>query len=179
MPRTSLPALFDALAFAAHKHRDQRRKGTGAPPYINHPIQVAHVLASEGCVTDIAVLMAAVLHDTVEDTETTSAELEARFGAHVTAIVMAVTDDKTLRKQERKRLQVEHAATLSHQARLVKLADKICNVRDMGTQPPDSWPLARRQEYFDWGKAVVDQLRGTNAALEAAFDQAFARRPAG
>ena len=179
MTDTSLPDLLDALAFAAHKHRDQRRKGSEAPPYINHPIQVAQVLASEGGSTDVAVLMAAILHDTIEDTDTTAAELDARFGSRVTAIVQEVTDDKSLRKEDRKRLQIAHAAEHSHEARLVKLADKICNLRDMAANPPDTWPLARQQAYFDWAKAVIDRLRGTHPRLEEAFDAAFARRPPG
>ena len=177
MTQTSLPRLLDALAFAAHKHRDQRRKGADAVPYVNHPIAVAQVLASEGAITDETALMAAILHDTIEDTETTADELRDRFGEHVMAVVLEVTDDKTLRKEERKALQIEHAAGLSHAARLVKLADKICNVRDMGTQPPTNWPLTRVREYFDWAKAVVDQLRGTHAGLEAAFDEAYRPRP--
>jgi GTP diphosphokinase / guanosine-3',5'-bis(diphosphate) 3'-diphosphatase len=179
MTQTSLPRIFDALAFSAHKHRDQRRKGAGAVPYINHPIAVAQVLAAEGAVMDETVLMAAILHDTIEDTETTAGELRARFGDHVTAVVVEVTDDKALRKDERKALQIAHAAAKSHEARLVKLADKICNVRDMGLQPPENWPLARVRDYFDWAKAVVDQLRGTHPGLEAAFDAAYAQRPSG
>jgi GTP diphosphokinase / guanosine-3',5'-bis(diphosphate) 3'-diphosphatase len=123
--------------------------------------------------------MAALLHDTIEDTDTTVAELRARFGEAITAIVVEMTDDTSLRKDERKRLQIAHAAGLSQNARLVKLADKICNVRDVADQPPRDWPLLRRQEYFDWAKAVVDQLRGTHVGLEAAFDAAHARRPKG
>lgn len=169
--------LLEALAFAAHKHRDQRRKDRAASPYINHPIALANVLINEGGVDDPVVLCAAVLHDTVEDTETTRAELTQRFGEDVAAIVAEVTDDKSLPKSERKRLQVEHAATISERARLVKLADKICNLRDLTASPPTDWTLARRQEYFDWAKRVVDQLRGTNARLEARFDEAYATRP--
>ena len=171
--------LLAALAFAAHKHRDQRRKGSIAPPYINHPIAVAQVLASEGGVGDTDILMAALLHDTIEDTETTVDELRQHFGEAVTAIVLEVTDDKSLRKEQRKALQIAHAAGLSHAARLVKLADKISNIRDIAHDPPDNWPLQRQQAYFDWAKAVVDQLRDTHPGLEAAFDLAFERRPAG
>jgi GTP diphosphokinase / guanosine-3',5'-bis(diphosphate) 3'-diphosphatase len=171
--------FLGALAFAAHKHRDQRRKGTAAQPYINHPIAVALVLAGEGGIGDTEILMAAVLHDTIEDTETTAEELLAAFGERVTAIVLEVTDDKSLRKEQRKALQVEHAAGRSLAARLVKLADKICNVRDIASDPPGNWSLLRQQEYFDWANAVVDRLRGTHAGLETAFDAAFARRPLG
>jgi guanosine-3',5'-bis(diphosphate) 3'-pyrophosphohydrolase len=168
--------LVDALAFAAYKHRLQRRKDPEASPYINHPIALAHLLASAG-VTNARVLAAAILHDTIEDTETTYEELRERFGKTVAGVVREVSDDKTLPKAERKRLQIEHAKELSRRARLVKLADKICNVRDVASNPPHDWPLARRREYFDWAKAVVDRIRGTNPKLEKAFDEAYAGRP--
>jgi len=168
--------LVDALAFAAYKHRLQRRKDPEASPYINHPIALAHVLVGAG-VTNPKILAAAVLHDTIEDTETTYEELRERFGKTVAGVVREVSDDKTLPKAERKRLQIEHAADLSRRARLVKLADKICNVRDVAANPPHDWPLVRRREYFDWAKAVVDRIRGTNKKLETAFDEAYAGRP--
>jgi guanosine-3',5'-bis(diphosphate) 3'-pyrophosphohydrolase len=170
--------LIRAIDFAAAKHRNQRRKDEEASPYINHPIALTRVLKVEAGVADIDVLCAAVLHDTIEDTETTSAELETAFGAAIARIVAEVTDDKTLDKAERKRLQVEHAAHISPAAKLVKLADKICNLRDMIDAPPANWDLKRRQEYFDWAKAVVDRLRGTHPKLEALFDTAYARKPA-
>jgi GTP diphosphokinase / guanosine-3',5'-bis(diphosphate) 3'-diphosphatase len=173
----NLPLVLQALAFAADKHRDQRRKDAAASPYINHPIALANVLVREGDVADPAVLAAALLHDTVEDTQTTPAELEAAFGPAVAAIVEEVTDDKSLPKAERKRLQVEHAATMSREAKLVKLADKICNLRDMADHPPAKWDLVRRREYFEWAKAVIDGLRGVHPKLEALFDAAYARRP--
>jgi GTP diphosphokinase / guanosine-3',5'-bis(diphosphate) 3'-diphosphatase len=169
--------LVDALAFAAYKHRRQRRKDPEASPYINHPIALAHVLADEGGVTNSKILAAAILHDTIEDTETTYEELKQRFGKTIAGVVREVSDDKTLSKIDRKRLQIEHAEHLSRRARLVKLADKICNVRDVASSPPHDWPLARRREYFDWAKAVVDRIRGTNRKLELAFDEAYAGRP--
>jgi len=175
--RRSTRLLIDALAFAAHKHRRQRRKDLEASPYINHPIALAHVLCDEAGVTNAKVLAAAILHDTIEDTETTYEELRERFGATVAGVVREVSDDKSLSKAERKRLQIEHAEQLSRRARLVKLADKICNVRDMASSAPHDWTLARRREYFDWAKSVVDRIRGTNTKLEAAFDQAYAGRP--
>ena len=173
----SLPLIVRALEFAAHKHRDQRRKDAQASPYINHPIALANVLVSEGGVDDPVVLSAALLHDTVEDTETTTAELREAFGDKIAAIVGEVTDDKNLVKAERKRLQIEHAAHISREAKLVKLADKICNVRDVANHPPAKWDLARRREYFEWAKAVVDQLRGIHPALEKKFDEAYALKP--
>ena len=181
MEKTSKPAdlalLLKALAFAAHKHRDQRRKDAEASPYINHPIALADVLVNEGGVRDPEVVSAALLHDTVEDTATSPEELEQAFGPRIARIVAEVTDDKTLPKAERKRLQVEHAASISREAKLVKLADKICNLRDVALRPPAGWDLQRRREYFDWAKSVVDRLRGAHPRLEKAFDEAYARRP--
>jgi guanosine-3',5'-bis(diphosphate) 3'-pyrophosphohydrolase len=174
--KSELALLLKALAFAAHKHRDQRRKDPAASPYINHPIALADVLVNEGGVTDVEVLSAALLHDTVEDTDTTHEELVGVFGSRIAGIVAEVTDDTDLTKAERKRLQVEHAAQLSPEAKLVKLADKICNLRDVAERAPASWDLARRREYFDWAKRVVDGVRGTHPALEAAFDAAYAMR---
>ena len=172
-----LRPVFDALKFAAQKHRDQRRKNVEASPYINHPIDLAQLLIDVGRVTDPATLCAAVLHDTIEDTDTTATELENKFGKEVTTIVLEVTDDQTLRKEARKRAQVEGVPHASPKAKLVKLADKICNLRDMAHAPPMGWSLERRREYFDWSLEVVNGLRGSNAALEATFDKAFARRP--
>ena len=171
--------LLKALGFAARKHRDQRRKDPEASPYINHPIALANVLANEAGVTDPVVLAAAVLHDTIEDTDTNCDELDAAFGPQIRMIVLEVTDDTTLRKQERKDAQIKVAPHLSREAKLVKLADKISNLRDVADSAPPNWPLARRQEYFDWAKQVVDGLRGVHPRLEAIFDAAYARRPTG
>jgi len=170
--------ILRAAAFAAHKHRDQRRKDAVASPYINHPLTLACILSGEGGVTDAATLCAALLHDTVEDTDTTPAEIEQTFGAEIRLIVEEVTDDKSLPKAARKRAQVEHAAHISDKAKLVKLADKIANLRDVATSPPADWPLERRQEYFDWAKEVIDQLRGVHPKLEGIFDAAYTTRPA-
>jgi len=180
-PDADLALLLKALAFAAHKHRDQRRKDAEASPYINHPIALAEVLAGEGGVADVEVLAAALLHDTIEDTATTVEELQELFGARIAAIVAEVTDDQKLPKAERKRLQIVHAAGLSSGAKLVKLADKICNLRDVAVRPPAKWDLERRREYFDWARQVIDGLRGAPGesmrVLEAAFDAAYARKP--
>ena len=156
---TDLGLIVKALAFAAHKHRDQRRKGADASPYINHPIGLADVLCNDAQVTDPVTICAALLHDTVEDTETTPAELEQAFGAEIRSVVLEVTDDKRLPKMER------------------KLADKICNLGDILSHPPVDWSLERQQGYFDWAKAVIDRLRGTNPRLEAAFDRLYEQRP--
>jgi len=174
----AIPLILRAAAFAAERHRDQRRKGKDASPYINHPLALANLLASESGERDPTVIAAALLHDTVEDTGTTFAEIERNFGPAVARIVREVTDDKALPKAERKRLQVEHAAHLSRAAKLVKLADKICNLRDLSTSPPTDWTRERLREYFDWAKAVVDRMRGTHARLEALFDAEYRRKPA-
>ena len=176
--KSDLTLLLKALAFAAHKHRDQRRKDAGASPYINHPIALADVLVNEGGVSDIEVLCAALLHDTLEDTDTRQEELVNAFGSRVARVVAEVTDDKSLSSPERKRLQIEHAPKLSAEAKLVKLADKICNLRDIVERPPAKWDVQRRREYFDWAKRVVSGVRGVHPRLEAAFDEAFSKRPA-
>uniref|UniRef100_A0A673B0M7 Guanosine-3',5'-bis(diphosphate) 3'-pyrophosphohydrolase MESH1 n=1 Tax=Sphaeramia orbicularis TaxID=375764 RepID=A0A673B0M7_9TELE len=133
---SDLAVLIETVNFAAEKHKNQRRKDPDGTPYINHPIGVARILSHEGGITNIQVLQAALLHDTVEDTNTSPAELQAQFGATVAGIVQEVTDDKSLSKQERKRLQVEHAPHCSHEAKLVKLADKLYNLRDLNRCTP-------------------------------------------
>ncbi|MFL6728193.1 MAG: HD domain-containing protein [Sphingomicrobium sp.] len=169
-----LALVLKAAQFAAEKHRMQRRKDVDASPYINHPLALANILVSEGHVDDPDVLAAALLHDTVEDTGTTTEELEHEFGRRIAEIVAEVTDDKSLPKEERKRLQVAKAAQKSDAAKLVKLADKISNLRDIASSPPADWSQHRRVEYFHWAKQVVDALRGANPRLEAVFDRAYA-----
>jgi GTP diphosphokinase / guanosine-3',5'-bis(diphosphate) 3'-diphosphatase len=171
----ALPMLSRALRFAALKHRRQRRKDAEASPYINHPIAVLSILSEEAAVDSTHVLCAAVLHDTIEDTETSAEELEAAFGPDVLQTVLAVTDDKALPKAERKRQQILRASSASHEARLVKLADKIANLRDLADQPPHDWDAARRLAYCRWAADVIDQMRGTHAELERLFDLAHAR----
>lgn len=172
-----LALILTALEFSSHKHRDQRRKDNNASPYINHPISLANVLCNEGKITNAKVICAALLHDTIEDTETTEDELKIRFGKSITNIVLEVTDDKSLPKAERKLAQIEHAKHASKRAKLVKLADKICNLRDILFTPPAEWTMARKREYFDWSKAVIDEVRGTNKKLERVFDELYAAKP--
>ena len=171
-----LTDFIKAVAFAADKHRHQRRKDVEASPYINHPIALANVLCHEAGVEDITALCAAVLHDTIEDTQTTAAELEQVFGPRVASVVMEVTDDKSLNKAARKQQQIDHAPQLSEAAKLVKLADKICNLRDILAAPPAGWSRERKREYFDWAKNVIDGLRGAHPRLEAIFDSLYARQ---
>ncbi|KAJ8673931.1 hypothetical protein QAD02_005193 [Eretmocerus hayati] len=166
--------IIKCANFAAIKHSQQRRKNKEQTPYINHPIGVANILVQEGNVYDPAVIVAAVLHDTVEDTDTSLDEIEELFGKEVRGIVAEVSDDTTLPRQERKRLQIVHAPTSSHQAKLVKLADKLYNLRDLEKEVPVGWTLERADEYFKWSEAVVDGLRGTNSNLEKLLDGVFA-----
>jgi guanosine-3',5'-bis(diphosphate) 3'-pyrophosphohydrolase len=174
--RDEIDLLLAAMSFAAHKHKDQRRKDAGASPYINHPLTLARILREAG-VKDVSVLAAALLHDTIEDTETSYGELRGQFGDKIAEIVAEVTDTKWLRKSSRKKLQVSKAARASRGAKLVKLADKIANLQDIIASPPADWTLERKREYFDWAKQVVDQLRGTDPKLERKFDQLYRQRP--
>ena len=169
--RASTTILLKAVQFAARKHQTQRRKDVDASPYINHPIEVAHLLADIGGITDLETLVAAILHDTIEDTETIPGELEEQFGRMVRTLVEEVTDDKRLDKAVRKQLQIEHAPDLSPGAKAIKLADKIANVRDVMESPPRHWPLGRRIAYLDWTEKVVAGCRGTNVPLERLYDQ--------
>jgi len=165
-----LPLLFRALRFAADHHRDGRRKGLDASPYINHPIAVASELVSVS-VEDPEVLAAALLHDTVEDTCATPEDLEREFGPRVRELVEALTDDKSLPSRERKRLQVVHAPGLDPDAKLIKIADKICNVFDVGHAPAEGWSIERRREYVNWTERVVIGCRGVNPELEDRYDE--------
>ena len=183
---TNLARIIDAASFAAYAHREQRRKDAESTPYINHPLALLRILAVEGGVDDGDVLCAAALHDFLEDCcgegkEWTLEEgrglVGERFGERVLAYVEAVTDDKSLPKAERKRLQVEHAMHAPHGAKLVKLADKIANLRDILASPPADWSRERRCEYFDWAARVVAGIRGAHPRLVAAFDAELARRP--
>ena len=175
--RNDTSLLIRSLDFAASKHRMQRRKDEEASPYINHPIALMKVLCIEAGVRDPTILSAAALHDTIEDTETTGQKLEFEFGSEIASIVSELTDDKSLPKAERKRLQIEHAPHMSREGALVKLADKICNLRDVADSPPAGWSIERQRDYFDWAKAVVDRLPRVNAKLSELFVEAYGRRP--
>lgn len=166
-----LSAILDALLFAAEKHRFQKRKGPQAYPYIIHPIGVAHHLLTIGNVTDRDVLIAALLHDTVEDTNTTFEEISKAFGLRVESFVREVTDDKNLPKAERKRMQIVNAPHKSSEAAQIKLADKYFNLKDLATSPPINWTEERIDEYFRWAQQVVDNLPAVNAPLKTAFDE--------
>merc|ERR1712232_1121659 len=169
----SASKILQAANFAAMKHTDQRRK-VGDIPYINHPIGVANFLTEIGGVDDVLAIQGALLHDTVEDTDTTFEEIESIFGKEVADVVREVTDDKNLNKAERKKQQVEHAKHASYQAKLIKLCDKLYNCRDIQKQPPSFWDPVRCQGYFVWSRAVINGVRGTNKPLEDALDEVFA-----
>jgi (p)ppGpp synthase/HD superfamily hydrolase len=166
--------FMTALRFCAEKHRNQRRKDAGKTPYLNHPVEVAELLWRIGGGRDMAVLIAALLHDVIEDTEATPEEVESLFGSEAASLVMEVTDDKSLPKARRKELQVQHAPDLSLGAKLIKMADKICNVRDITWSPPPDWPLARRMEYLNWSERVVAALGPCNPELERYFSKVLA-----
>lgn len=162
--------LLKAFRFAAEKHKHQRRKDAEASPYINHPIQVTDTLWRIGEVRDTDLLLAAILHDTIEDTDATPDEIQMVFGPTVCAIVLEVTDDKKLSQKERKQRQVETAPYKTHNAKMLKLADKICNVRELIDAPPPGWSLEHRREYLLWTERVVAGLRGSNDKLESLYD---------
>jgi guanosine-3',5'-bis(diphosphate) 3'-pyrophosphohydrolase len=164
--------LARAYHFAAVKHVDQRRKGDAAEPYMNHLTEVAELVAKATNGDDVDVVIAAVLHDTVEDTNATLDELKNAFGSHVSSLVAEVTDDKSLPKTTRKLLQIEHAAQASPGAKIIKLADKTANLRTLAASPPSDWSPTRRNEYVTWAQQVVAGCRGTNTWLEAEFDRA-------
>lgn len=166
----NLADLLSAIHFAADRHKNQRRKDVEASPYINHPIAVAHLLATTGNVTEISILQAAILHDTIEDTHTTFEELSHLFSQEVATLVAEVSDDKSLPKQLRKELQVQHAAQKSQKAAMIKIADATCNLRDLINAPPLQWSIERRKEYFDWAARVVAGLHCENAPLLRAFE---------
>lgn len=170
----NLTTLIQAINFAAKKHSTQKRKGADEQPYINHPLEVLNLLINVGIMEDYNILIAAVLHDTIEDTETTEEEITELFGANVCEMVLEVTDDKSLPKAERKQLQIKHAPHLSDGAKYIKLADKISNIRDVTENPPDGWSKERRLEYVEWGEKVIDGLRGVNSNLEKYFDELVA-----
>ncbi len=166
--------LLQAVSFAADKHRFQTRKDKAGTPYINHPIKVAVTLCETGKESDENLLIAAILHDTIEDTNTQPEEIETLFGKQVADIVIEVTDDKTLAKAERKRLQVLQASSKSLLARKLKLADKICNVYDIIHHPPDHWPVERKLDYLDWAEQVLAGLKGANEFLEKELSDVLA-----
>lgn len=167
--------ILAAAHFAAEHHKGQKRKGEAGEPYINHLIEVAELIATSSDLLDTNLVMAGFLHDTVEDTDVTPQELEQRFGKDVASLVMEVTDDKSLPKEQRKVLQVQTAHKKSVRAQTLKLADKISNLRALLSTPPANWTAQRKRDYFLWAREVVSRLTQPNLILKAEFERTFAR----
>src|SRR6516225_9145145 len=167
-----LVAVLRAADATAHWHVNQRRKGAAQEPYVTHLIEVAMLVAEATAGADPNLIVAALLHDTIEDQGVTREEIAAQFNDDVAGLVCEVTDDKQLPKAERKRLQIKHAPKLTPRAKILKLADKISNLRSLATSPPADWPMQRRSDYVIWTTEVVQGLRGTSGLLEQEFDRA-------
>jgi (p)ppGpp synthase/HD superfamily hydrolase len=161
--------ILHTAHIASQWHAAQCRKGANKEPYINHLLEVADLVSAAGAHEDV--ICAALLHDAIEDQRISAAQISADFGPHVAALVCEVTDDKSLPKAERKSHQIAVAPNLGHGAKLIKLADKISNLRSLAVSPPVEWPKRRRLEYIEWCRKVVAGLRGTNAMLEKLFDE--------
>lgn len=168
-----IQTILSAAHYAAEKHVDQRRKG--GEPYLNHLVEVAYLVSSALSDSDANVVAAAFLHDTIEDTGVTAAELTERFGRDVTDLVLEVTDDKSLAHEVRKRLQIEHAPKLPVRAQVIKLADKISNLCSILSSPPPDWDYERKKQYFEWGSRVVDGLSAPNTILKEEFEKTYQR----
>jgi GTP diphosphokinase / guanosine-3',5'-bis(diphosphate) 3'-diphosphatase len=170
----AIQRILAAARFAAEKHAQQKRKGATGEPYFNHLVEVAELVALSSDELDVELVMSAFLHDTVEDTGVTLAELEERFGSDVAGLVAEVTDDKSLSKETRKDLQVRNAHKKSVRAQILKLADKISNLRSILASPPVGWSLERKQQYFEWARQVVAGLTAPNPVLQEEFDKTYA-----
>jgi len=174
-PSAPVQQILAAARFAAEKHANQRRKGVAGEPYVNHLIEVAQLIAGSSEELDTNLVMAGLLHDTIEDCGVTADELEKQFGKDVAALVVEVTDDKSLPQATRKALQVQNASRKSKRAQVIKLADKISNLRSILDSPPADWSLERRRQYVEWARQVVSGLRQPNGMLKAEFDSIYER----
>ena len=171
---TGIRLVSEAAELAAWRHNGQTRKGRGEEPYINHLAEVANLLAAATDGADAELVAAGWLHDAIEDTETTRTELVQKFGERVAGLVVEVTDDMTLPKSERRRLQVVESSKKSPGAKLIKIADKISNVRARIFADPSREQSEELADYAAWAEEVVAGCRGGNAALDALFDEAIA-----
>lgn len=171
---TNLQLLLKAVDFAAYKHRNQRRKNDKKSPYIEHPIHVAYTL-SQCDILDVNVLCGSLLHDTVEDTDTTLNDIETIFGKKIVTIVNDVTDDKSLSKIERKRLQIEHTqgSGILYESKLVKLGDKFSNLSSLSSSPPVTWSSDEIQGYALWCYRVCLNLRNINSMMDKLLGTIF------
>lgn len=167
-----LPAcglVVRAAYFAGEKHRLQRRSDIEQTPYINHPLELAHILTEEGDIYCMDTICASLLHDTLEDTETSPEELNKHFGEIITSIVIEVSNDMTLNSQQRREYELRKVASLSNKAKLVKIADKLANIRDVSTMPPAGWTREKKQNYFDFALEIVDQVKDASPRLHQIF----------
>jgi GTP diphosphokinase / guanosine-3',5'-bis(diphosphate) 3'-diphosphatase len=171
-PASDAVALARAFDFAARRHAGQKRKGSAGEPYVDHLAEVALLLAEATAGADPSLVIAGLLHDCVEDGHATAAEIASVFGTDVAGLVEEVTDED-LPEAERRQRQVETAPHKSDRAKMLKLADKISNLREMHRDPPSDWPLGKRRDYFEWGRKVADGLRGVSPGLEEQFDAAY------
>jgi (p)ppGpp synthase/HD superfamily hydrolase len=169
----TIQELMKAAHFAAARHSAQRRKGASAEPYINHLLEVADLVSSVLSEPDTNLVIAALLHDTVEDVGVTKEELIENFSQDVADLVLEVTDDKSLPKQERKRLQIVTAPKKTVRAQVIKLADKISNLRAILASPPSDWTVERQRQYFEWAKQVVDALSAPDRGLKLEFERLY------
>lgn len=169
----SIRRILAAARFAAEKHARQKRKGENGEPYFNHLLEVAELVAASSRELDVELVIAAFLHDTVEDTGVTLLELEQRFGNDVAALVAEVTDDKSLPKEMRKQLQVQNSHKKTARAQTLKLADKISNLRSIVSSPPVGWGLERKRQYFEWARQVVSGIADPNPYLKEEFDKTY------
>jgi (p)ppGpp synthase/HD superfamily hydrolase len=174
MRQDAVSKILNAAQAAARWHAKQRRKGSARAPYINHLLEVAKLVDQATGSKDPDLIVAALLHDAIEDQGVSRAAIAEQFGEDVAALVDEVSDDKSLPQEVRKRLQVEQAAKKSRRAKILKLADKISNVTDIGNDPPPDWSVERQRQYVQWGRDVVAGLRGTSPELERLFEEAAA-----
>jgi guanosine-3',5'-bis(diphosphate) 3'-pyrophosphohydrolase len=171
MTSQEIQEICSGIDFAAEKHRFQTRKNKEKTPYISHPIGVAYNLMRVGEVREISIIIGALLHDTIEDTQTTFEEIESKFGKHVAGLVREVTDDKSLATEARKRFQVINASQKSKGAAQIKLADKLFNLNDLYNNPPPDWTQTRIDRYYEWAQSVIDRLPPANDKLHAAVEE--------
>ena len=167
--QTDLTLVIRAAYFAGEKHRNQRRGDVEQTPYINHPLELAAILTEEGGITDVVTICAALLHDTIEDTETTVHELTEQFGKEISHIVAEVSNDMTLDSAGRKISEKACIPNLSHRAKLVKIADKLANIRDVSTMPPVGWTLKKKEDYFDFAREIVTSAQDASPELYKIF----------
>ena len=169
-----LVTVMRAADAAARWHVNQRRKGAAQEPYVTHLLEVAALVAEATAGTDPNLIVAALLHDAIEDQGIIREEIATQFNDDVADLVVEVTDNKKLPKAERKQLQIKTAPKLTPRAKILKIADKISNLRSVTTSPPADWPAQRRADYVIWTTNVVRGLRGASDLLEQAFDRAAA-----